>query len=276
MTKSLLPIALLAVACGPSSSEVLVLEGEVAELQAASDALMAENDALAARLAALEQAVAATDLEVVTERLADVEADVASNTSGLAATMSDLTGVEAKTAALSATTMDGYPALVVSGVNLYVTDGSGATDSGTGVGNLVLGYNETGDGVCSGGTDDGRNAGGLWFDCTTCESGGGTCESVTRTGSHNLVLGTAHAYTGHSSVVAGLAHQSYGDYAGHLGGMDNIVSDRFAVSSGGWNNQVNGEASVVLAGYGHVADAGQVSILGGNRVTLSQYNAVAP
>jgi hypothetical protein len=72
------------------------------------------------------------------------------------------------------------PHVVVTGANVHVRSGTGLTDDGgepVGLGNLVLGYNEPADGD----------------------------EPPTRSGSHNLVVGSGRSFTGIGGLVAGEA-----------------------------------------------------------------------
>src|SRR5262245_1952256 len=72
----------------------------------------------------------------------------------------------------------GGPHLIVTGANVHIRSGSGATDDGgtpTGLGNLIVGYNEV---IFLVGTGD-------------------------RNGAHNLVVGPEHRYTSTGGFVAG-------------------------------------------------------------------------
>src|SRR5262245_16105179 len=78
------------------------------------------------------------------KRLAALEATVASlqkvnnsQAAKIAALTSRLQVVEAKTAAIR----DDGTTYVITGRNVFIQDGSGNTDGGTGLGNLTIGYN---------------------------------------------------------------------------------------------------------------------------------------
>lgn len=70
---------------------------------------------------------------------------------------------------------------ILEGCDVHVRNGAGQTDSVNGRGNLIVGYNSLGP-------------------VAPVERA--------RTGSHNLVVGDAHAWTSHSGVLAGTNHKS--------------------------------------------------------------------
>ena len=110
--------------------------------------------------------------------------------------------------------------VVFTGTNVRIQSGSGSTDDGgrlTGKGNLIVGYDE-GDG-----SDD-------------------------KTGSHNLVVGPYHSYTGSGGFVAG---------------WDNEVAGLSAAVSGGSYNRAVGDMSVVSGGFSNGAESRYASLLGG-------------
>jgi hypothetical protein len=92
--------------------------------------------------------------------------------------------------------------LVLVGCNVHITNGMGATTDGNGLGNLILGYNEA----------------------DSCPN------NCTRSGSHNLVVGTSHAYPSSGGFVAG---------------QSNTLSGAFATVAGGYMNEARGLTSHV-------------------------------
>jgi len=91
--------------------------------------------------------------------------------------------------------------VVFSGANVYVQSGSGSTNDGcslTGLGNLIVGY-------------DGSSG-------------------DTKSGSHNLVVGTDHSYT---------------SYAGAVFGFDNTISAAYATVTGGYSNTTSSDLDVL-------------------------------
>jgi hypothetical protein len=112
------------------------------------------------------------------------------------------------------------PHVIFTGVNLHVRSGSGSTgDNGTptGLGNLIVGYNE-----------------GPHPDPT---SG--------RTGSHNIVAGTLNAFTSSAGLVMGYQNWVQGEYATILGGRGNLALGRASAILGGPTNFAGSENQTV-------------------------------
>lgn len=128
-------------------------------------------------------------------------------------------------------------AVVFSGANLRVNNGSGASrvaDGGekNGLGNVIIGYNEL-------------QAGNV------------------RTGSHNLIIGPRHYYAGELGIAAGDANLinnvasaaiGFGNLADaetavSLGGKDNLATGKYSAVVGGLSNHAAGLASAVLASH---------------------------
>jgi len=107
---------------------------------------------------------------------------------------------------------------------VHVRSGSGATDDGvtsggalTGLGNLVVGYNET-------------------------------TYAAPRTGSHNLVVGWEHGYTSAGGFVAGEMNQVRGFASSVSGGFGSVASGHHASVSGGESNLASGRGASVSGG----------------------------
>ena len=114
--------------------------------------------------------------------------------------------------------------ITFSGVNVHLVSGAGSTLYANGLGNLIVGYNETrGEGV------------------------------DTRTGSHNIVVGSM---------------LNYSSYGGLCVGYWNEVANPFASVLGGTNNAATGWASVVLGGFANEA-VGQQACVGGGRANVA-------
>lgn len=138
------------------------------------------------------------------------------------------------------------------GFNVQIRSGSGNTYlSDNGRGNLILGYNE--------------NAVPP-FDLHD------------RTGSHNLVIGGEHTYSGNGGIVAGFFNTISGPSASVTGGSFNTASgqnssvcggsfntaDNFDASvSGGSKNRALGDASSVSGGSQNLASSNFSSVSGG-------------
>ncbi|MEL6342753.1 MAG: hypothetical protein AAFV53_06445 [Myxococcota bacterium] len=144
--------------------------------------------------------------------------------------------------------------LVSRGCNVHIESGSGATDddgSLTGLGNLIVGYNEA--------TSD-----------------------TTKTGSHNLIVGEHHSYTSYGGLVAGYENTVTAPSASIIGGAFNTVSGQQSVVSGGSNNTVAGTAASIsggafnaIIGYGASISGGAYNSALGSYASVSggYYNA---
>ncbi len=190
------------------------------------------------------------------------------------------------------------PHIIFTGTNLHVQDGSGSTDDGggtlTGLGNLIIGYDEN-----PGATPTGY-----------------------RGGAHNLVIGQSHAFTAFGGSVAGFGNTisgpnanvtggegntASGDSSSVSGGVDNLASDvETSVSGGAYNtagptatvpcpiligsaaasvsggsaNLASGRASSATGGFNNTAsgpeataDGGLVNIASGNTSSVSGGNS---
>ena len=128
------------------------------------------------------------------------------------------------------------PHIIFKGVNVHVQSGSGATNTTTptttGLGNLIIGYNEVRtDGV-----------------------------GLNRTGSHNLVGGQMNAFSSFGGLVFGVRNAIHGQYAAVLGGELNIASGLNSSILGGGQNTASGQYSTVLGGQQNVGPASQYII----------------
>lgn len=104
------------------------------------------------------------------------------------------------------------PHILFTGVNVHVRSGSGATNNNsaphTGLGNLIIGYNEN----------------------TT------PTPTLPRAGSHNLVGGSMNAFSSVGGMVFGLQNTISGQYASVLGGNGNTAAGSNSTVYGGLNN----------------------------------------
>ncbi len=110
------------------------------------------------------------------------------------------------------------------GVNVNIQDDTGTTECGvapcTGLGNLVVGYNED------------------------------TIVPASRIGSHNLIVGTQHEYASHGGFVAGTGNTVTGAFASVRGSDGNVASGGNASVSGGNGNVASGGNASVSGGMG--------------------------
>ena len=131
--------------------------------------------------------------------------------------------------------------LVFEGANIYLRSGSGSSDDNgnlTGLGNLVIGYDE----------NDGTKI---------------------KSGSHNLVVGDLHSYTGYSGIVSGSANTLSGDIGAVIGGTGNTASEEGATITGGYSNTASGLYSHVSSGFNNIASGDYSSVISGTDNTAS-------
>jgi hypothetical protein len=117
------------------------------------------------------------------------------------------------------------PHIIFRGVNVHIQSGSGATvDTTTGLGNLIIGYNETDPAV-----------------------------GLARNGSHNLVGGQMNAFSSSGGMVFGLRNAIRGQYAAVLGGERNVANGMLSTVLGGGQNTAGGQYSTVYGGLMNTA-----------------------
>jgi hypothetical protein len=130
-----------------------------------------------------------------------------------------------------------------SGCNVYINDGGGTTSTivtnhaGQGLGNLIIGYNETR--FAYNGSPD------------------------VRTGSHNLIVGAYNSYSSFGGLLAGTFDTLSGSYACITGGQGNTASGTFASVSGGQENVASNTFASISGGGGNSASGVGSSVSGG-------------
>jgi hypothetical protein len=158
------------------------------------------------------------------------------------------------------------PHWIIEGANVHVRSGSGSSSDGcgvsphddpncdslTGMGNVIVGYNEP-----------------AWNGVDS-----------PRAGSHNLIIGQEHSYTSFSglvvgwrnkisgpaaSVSGGMANRAIGHGSSVSGGQDNDANGVAASISGGLASEANGFASSVNGGFSNSANGHESSVGGGSR-----------
>ena len=141
------------------------------------------------------------------------------------------------------------PHILIEGANVHIRSGYGQTgDLATGLGNLIIGYNED------------------------------TGITFPRTGAHNLVLGSRNGFSSYAGLVAGELNWVSGEWATITGGQwneaqahhssisggaDNVTSGYAAHVSGGHANKASAFAATVSGGRGNMASGGASSVTGG-------------
>jgi hypothetical protein len=179
-----------------------------------------------------------------------LEAEVATLQGQVAALQTTINGVNAKNAfALgqfvtvdTTDTINGLaaPHIIFTGANLHVRDGSGATDDGggtlTGLGNLVIGYDEPPASPPAG----------------------------YRGGVHDLVVGPHHTFNSFGGFVAGDTNAVEGPSATVSGGRANAATGVWSSVSGGLGNSAADEATSISGGHGNTAIQFGSSVSGGD------------
>jgi hypothetical protein len=131
--------------------------------------------------------------------------------------------------------------VVITGANLRIVNGLGATTTTNGLGNVIVGYNE--------------------------ERGDGTDN---RTGSHNVVVGRRHNFSSFGGLVVGDFNEISGQFASVSGGANNVASGNSSSVSGGTSNTASAVfASSVSGGGNNTASGNAASVSGGAFNTAS-------
>jgi hypothetical protein len=180
------------------------------------------------------------------------------------------------------------PNIIFSGANIHIVSGSGSTADGTGLGNLIIGYDA-----------DPGNFGLLY-------GGGFPLEPGDRGGSHNLVIGDGNRFSSSGGLVAGEQNTVRGFAACVIGGLHNTATGLWASVTGGYfntasgfsasvtggvqnsasgqvtgitggqYNTANGDAASVSGGANNIAGGSASVVLGGQGVTDNNNNSIAP
>jgi hypothetical protein len=132
--------------------------------------------------------------------------------------------------------------ITFSGVNVHVVNGTGATYTANGLGNLIVGYNEL------------RGSGDE------------------RIGSHNIVTGAKQNYSSWGGLIAGYNNTISEDYATVTGGVENTASGLYSHVSGGRNNTASGSLSAVSGGRNNKASGSYSAVVGGGSDSSLYWN----
>jgi hypothetical protein len=137
--------------------------------------------------------------------------------------------------------------IFITAANLHIVNGIGFTQSqGGGLGNLIVGYNET------------RGVG-----------------ADVRTGSHNIIVGNGQNYSSYGGIVGGRLNTISGPGCSVLGGMFNSASGINATISGGENNVASGQLAAIAGGHTGTASGIWSTIAGGlSNTSSASYTSV--
>ncbi|MBU1170059.1 MAG: hypothetical protein KKD44_10895 [Proteobacteria bacterium] len=104
--------------------------------------------------------------------------------------------------------------ILFSNVNVQIVNGKGSTPLANGLGNLIVGYNES-------------------------------RANDSREGSHNIVVGSKNNYSSYGGIVTGFNNEIDGKYASVMGGNNNSASGDYATITGGAKNSAKGKYSSI-------------------------------
>ena len=170
------------------------------------------------------------------------------------------------------------------GVNVQIVNGLETTRSINGLGNLIVGYDES----------EPRRyypfcADGQYQSQQACEDNGEIWGlTVHKTGSHNIVGGMDNSYTQYGGLVVGeknvinrafsvvsggRVNEASGGHSSVSGGIVNKANARFSSVSGGSNNTANGTYSSISSGGYNIADGDLSAVSGGYRNTANGYGS---
>ena len=262
------------------NAEVATLQGQVTTLQSSNTTLQSDVTTLASELTILTSQVTALQSSYTT-----LQSNVTTLTSQVSGLQTALTSVQNNHAlelgpyvSVDSGEENGLkgPHLIFSGANVHIESGSGTTVDTTGLGNLVVGYDE--------------------------DSADSSAIDSNRIGSHNLVIGPQHEFTASGGVVSGYANFTSTNYSSVTGGECNAAgsapypfycnrtggaSDAASVSggvsgnasgfessvSGGTSNTASGSISSISGGQNNTASGPASSIDGGWKNTASNYQS---
>lgn len=150
--------------------------------------------------------------------------------------------------------------VIFEGCNVHVRNGLGYT-RGTQhgmvpkvnhLGNLIVGYNEN---------------------APPWEENPESYQKPDRSGSHNLVIGSAHSYPSYGGLVAGVHNTVTGEFASVTGGSGNTAFGYSSSISGGSGNIAMGYSSNISSGSGNTTSGLASNVSGGLGNIASGYSS---
>ena len=182
------------------------------------------------------------------------------------------------------------PNIIFSGANIHIVSGSGTTNDLTGLGNLIIGYDEDPVLVPSSvalalplAPDDRGGSHNLvigrWNRFRQYTFGGIVAGEV------NTISGEACSITGgvwnevlgyYGSVSGGYRNRAWERASSVSGGELNIALAPYATVSGGDNNVARGTASSILGGMSNSTDGSFAVTLGGRNISSRDDLAIVP
>ena len=257
-------------------ARIAVLESVVIQLQAQIDgnatAITATGNALQAQIDGNATAITSTGNAL--------QAQIDGNATAITATEDTLQYVSVIDGELNGVA---GPHFIIEGANVHVRSGAGSTSEQcrgqdfacprrTGLGNLIIGYNEPRqpwiDVIYNGEYVAQQTNGAHASTATLCAAdpafrdidGLPLCDR--REGSHGLIMGRWNNNMGHANIVAGLTNDVGGHFVSVIGGQQNSATANYSVVSGGLLNRAYGFGSSVSGGYYNMTGLGIDSGLG--------------
>ena len=137
---------------------------------------------------------------------------------------------------------NGYARALFKGINVQIVSGKGATDKAktNGLGNLIVGYNES--------NEEKPND---------------------HSGSHNIIVGKYNNYSSYGGLVVGFNNSISGPFSSVSGGAGNKATGDFSSVSGGMYNTADGKYASVSGGHTNFASGNTSSVSGGQKNTAS-------
>lgn len=230
---------------GELEDDFLIIPAIEAKVNASQNQIKTLKSTLSADVKSINE-----DLDLVAKLIDENTQDVTSMASAVNATTAGLKVLSDKVNTLGgASDMKKFACIsdestdkdiYFSGCNVHITNGEDYTESTNSYGNLVIGYNDA---------------------TSSCKN------NCTRSGSHNIILGTNNAYSSYGGIVTGELNSILGKYATITGGTGNEVSGMYASVSGGEDNVASGFASSVSGGRNNIASAYASSVVGARGLT---------
>jgi hypothetical protein len=226
-----------------AGGDLKAIKRQLAAMQKLVNGLRAELKSEATARAGLEAAVASlrTQVQAANDAVRALRAN----------SVLDLNGY------VSFDNSSGYPTVLFNGINVQVVNGTGATQSVNGLGNVILGYNRprSTEPLCSLG----------YFNTQVeCVAHGGVWARSHKSGSHNLVGGDYNAYSSWGGLVFGLENAIAAPYAAIGGGAGNVALGDLSAVAGGSMNAASGMYAVVNGGLSNAASGAFASVGGGS------------
>jgi hypothetical protein len=163
----------------------------------------------------------------------------------------------------------GYPTALFRGINVQIVNGTGETQTATGTGNLIVGYNRPSAGsfICSLGVTE---------SAASCQANGGLWAQSHKSGSHNIIGGDFNSYSSWGGLVLGMENAMSAPFGMVGGGARNRAEGSFASISGGSFNTASGVYGSVAGGFDNHA-IGEYTTVGGGaqRTSSGQYDWAA-